>query len=129
MTTLATLSDLHARMCAAVSAAGGDIRDIFFCPHRPDQNCSCRKPRAGLILSARDRYDIDLSRACMVGDSAKDITAARNAGVRLTLLVRTGNGAETEKTLSGQAQRPNHVAADLCEAVDWIIAHDHLFAP
>lgn len=129
MTTLATLADLHARMCAALSTGGGKIRDIYFCPHHPDQNCRCRKPRPGLILAARDRYDIDLAKACMVGDSAKDIAAARNAGVRLAILVRTGNGAETEKTLAGSRHRPDHVAADLCEAVDWIIAHDDIFAP
>ncbi len=127
--TLATLNDLHARMCAAVRAAGGEIRDIFFCPHHPDQACTCRKPRPGLIWAARERHAIDLSRAVMVGDSPKDIAAARAAGVHLAVLVRTGNGAEAEKALSGRLDRPDHVAADLFAAVDWIIAHDPLCAP
>lgn len=127
--SLATLGDLHARMCAAVHAAGGEIRDIFYCPHHPDQACTCRKPRPGLIWAARKRHAIDLARACMVGDSAKDIAAARAAGVRLAVLVRTGNGAEAEKALSGRLDRPDHVAADLHAAVDWIIAHDHHCAP
>jgi len=112
-----------------VRAAGGEIRDIFFCPHHPDQACTCRKPRPGLIWAARERHAIDLSRAVMVGDSPKDIAAARAAGVRLTVLVRTGNGAEAEKALSGRLDRPDHVAADLFAAVDWIIAHDPLCAP
>lgn len=128
MMTPAALDDLHARMCAAVSDAGGEIRDIFFCPHHPDHACSCRKPLPGLIREAGARYAIDLGRACLVGDSAKDIAAARAAGVRLAVLVRTGNGAHAEKALSGRPGRPDHVAADLYAAVDWIIAHDPLYA-
>ena len=119
----ATLEDLHARMCAAVRKAGGEIRDVFYCPHHPERNCACRKPRPGLILAARERHAIDLTRACLVGDSARDIAAARAAGVGLAVLVRTGNGAAAEKALSGRRGCPEHVAADLAAAVDWIIAH------
>jgi D-glycero-D-manno-heptose 1,7-bisphosphate phosphatase len=125
----AALDDLHARMCAAVREAGGEIRDIFYCPHHPEDDCTCRKPRPGLIWAAQKRHAIDLAGACMVGDSARDIAAARAAGVGLAVLVRTGNGAAAEKALSERQDRPQHVAADLAAAVDWIIAHDPLRAP
>jgi histidinol phosphatase-like enzyme len=98
--------------------------DIFFCPHRPDEDCPCRKPEPGLIHQARSRYGIDLKRAYMVGDSAKDIECSQNAGCGRAILVRTGNGAEAETVLSQKNLSPAYVAADLADAANWIIAHE-----
>jgi D-glycero-D-manno-heptose 1,7-bisphosphate phosphatase len=58
------------------------ITDIMFCPHRPEQNCFCRKPKPGMILSASNKYDIDLKKSFLVGDNITDIQAGRNAGVK-----------------------------------------------
>ncbi len=115
------LETMHRRMRQAVCDAGGRITDIFFCPHRPDENCGCRKPRPGMILAARDRYGIDLASAVLVGDSVKDILAGRAAGCR-TVLVQTGNGSTAIQRLKASGQTPDHVAADLGRAVDWILA-------
>jgi len=116
---------IHTRMQAAAAEGGGKISDIFFCPHTPDEGCSCRKPKPGLIHQARRRYAIDLKNTYLVGDSAKDIECARNAGCDRTILVRTGNGAEAESVLNQKNIAPDYVAADLNDAADWIIAHDH----
>ena len=78
---LAVLEDTHRRMLQAVAAAGGRIIDILYCPHRPDEDCSCRKPRPGMILRARERHRIDLSLAVMIGDNVKDMECGRNAAV------------------------------------------------
>ena len=122
MSVLENLKEIHRNMNDAVKLHGGMIRDIFFCPHRPDENCDCRKPKPGLILQAQKKYDIDLTTACMVGDSAKDIECALNAGLRNAVLVRTGNGKQAEFTLKEKNILPDYVADDLTDAVDWILA-------
>lgn len=122
MIPLAELETIHRDLCDAVSALGGRITDIFFCPHRPDEGCDCRKPRPGLILAARQRHGIDLSRSVMVGDSARDILAGKAAGCGLTVLIRSGCAASAIQSLEAVGQRPDHVAADLDAAVRWILA-------
>ena len=119
------LDQIHTMMKAGIQSSGGDIADIFFCPHTPEDRCECRKPKPGLIYQAKERYTIDLGTAVMVGDSAKDIECARNAGCRYALLVKTGNGIEAEKVLKEKGIHPDHVARDLFNAVQWIIARYH----
>lgn len=116
------LADTHRRMSAAVEAAGGRIDDIFFCAHRPDENCDCRKPKPGLILQAQRRHDIDLGTSVMIGDSAKDILCGRNAGCGSTILVKTGNGRTAEKELSARQVRPDAIADDLRQAAQLILS-------
>ncbi len=120
--SLQTLEDIHDRMKTAVRAHGGHIRDIFFCPHTPEEGCECRKPQPGLILSARRAFGIDLASACMVGDSAKDVECAINAGCQTTVLVKTGNGRSALAALARKNIIPDFVAADLQDAADWIVA-------
>jgi D-glycero-D-manno-heptose 1,7-bisphosphate phosphatase len=114
------LEAIHIMMTSATESEGGEIKDIFFCPHTPDDDCDCRKPEPGLIFQAQMRYGIDLSKAVMVGDSAKDIECARNAGCGHAVLVRTGNGIQAEKILTEKNIFPDHVADDLYEAAMWI---------
>ncbi len=121
MVSLAELENMHRRMRQAIIESGGRITDIFFCPHRPDEHCDCRKPKPGLILSARERYGIDLASSVMVGDSVKDILAGQAAGCHQTVLVETGNGMTAIQSLAQTRQSPDHVAADLNRAVRWII--------
>jgi D-glycero-D-manno-heptose 1,7-bisphosphate phosphatase len=115
------LEYIQASMKNEVKSGGGLIKDIFFCPHIPEDNCDCRKPKPGLIYQAQKAYSIDLKDAVMVGDSAKDIECARNAGCGTAVLVKTGNGAEAEKTLAEKKIYPDHIAQDLYEAVQWIV--------
>jgi len=61
---------------------------VFFCPHRPEEGCACRKPRPGMLLEARDRFGIDMERSWMIGDKPSDIEAARRAGVGHTYQVK-----------------------------------------
>ena len=121
MVALTELESMHRKLCQAVSDGGGRITDIFYCPHRPDEDCDCRKPKPGLIFAARDRYRIDLSSAVMVGDSVKDILVGQAAGCGRTVLVKTGNGMNAIQTLEQTGQSPDHVAADLDRAARWIL--------
>ncbi|RZB35097.1 MAG: D-glycero-D-manno-heptose 1,7-bisphosphate phosphatase [Desulfobacteraceae bacterium Eth-SRB1] len=115
------LEYIHAMMKSAVKSEGGEIKDIFYCPHIPEDECDCRKPKPGLIYMAKKKYRIDLADSVMVGDSAKDIECARNAGCGRSILVKTGNGAITEKILSERSIFPDFVAKNLYHAVEWII--------
>jgi D-glycero-D-manno-heptose 1,7-bisphosphate phosphatase len=119
--SLETLEDIFARMRAEIEKSEGRIHDIFFCPHKPDDGCGCRKPETGLIEKAARAYGIDISATTLVGDSAKDILCARKAGCRFAILVKTGNYARARDILQQENVTPDFVAADLLAAVDWIL--------
>jgi len=125
----AELDAVHAMMCAEIAAAGGKIADIFFCPHMPEDNCSCRKPAPGLLLRAQQKYAIDLADAVMVGDSAKDIECGRTAGCGRTVLVKSGRHDDVEAQLSERRMAADYMAADLLEAARWIIDHHERIQP
>ena len=117
------LEFVHNMMIETVAQNGGEIKDVFYCPHLPTDKCDCRKPEPGLIFQARDKYGIDLKTAVMVGDSPKDIECARRAGCGRAVLVKSGieNGAEEE--LKARQLHADYVAKDLFEAAEWIIGH------
>lgn len=77
-----TLERIHDKLRRTVEAGGGRIDDIFFCPHAPDDRCSCRKPEIGMGLAAVAKHGIDPSRSFMVGDHEKDMEFARRLGCR-----------------------------------------------
>ena len=120
------LEDMHRRLKSTVASHGGRITDIFHCPHTPEQGCSCRKPRPGLIAQACEKYAIDLSDAVMVGDNAKDILCAMAAGCGRTVLVQSADvparGISALDSLARDGVRPSAVVADLLEAARWIIS-------
>jgi D-glycero-D-manno-heptose 1,7-bisphosphate phosphatase len=125
MVTKKDLDFIHDMMKETVQSSGGDIKDIFYCPHIPEDRCDCRKPKPGLIYKAQKRYKIDLETSIMVGDSAKDIECARNAGCGSAILVKTGNGVAAENILKDKMIHPDVIVRDLLEAVNWIIAHNN----
>ena len=115
------LGHVHFLMKQTIEEAGGLIKDIFYCPHTPDNECNCRKPLPGLINRAKKMYDIDLADSVMVGDSAKDILSAQNAGCGKTVLVKTGDYNNAISILSENNISPSYIAKNLHEAVRWII--------
>ena len=94
-----TLAAIHGKMQGAVTAAGGRIDAIYYCPHHPEQDCECRKPRPGLLREISARYRTALDGVPVIGDSARDIAAARAVGAR-PILVLTGSGQETLRALA-----------------------------
>lgn len=100
--TADTLSAIHARMTSAVGSAGGRLAGIFFCPHRPEDNCECRKPRPGLLRQIETHFGTSLRGQPVIGDSYRDLEAAWSVDAR-AMLVRTGNGAVTEGRLTADA--------------------------
>lgn len=91
---MAALNAIQAKMNKQLAGVGGRIEAIFYCPHAPDEGCSCRKPLPGLFLQIGERYKIDLRQVHAVGDSVRDMQAAHAAGC-VPHLVLTGSGAPT----------------------------------
>lgn len=117
--TLDGLAVVHERLAALLAKHGARLDAFVSCPHGPDSDCDCRKPRPGLILAAARLLSFAPAAAIMVGDAARDLQAARAAGCAGTVLVRSGKGRATEAQLApGEA---THVADDLAAAVDWIL--------
>lgn len=107
------LEKIHAKMHSGVTALGGKIDTVFFCPHGPDNHCDCRKPKPGLLTQIAHFYQVSLNNVPFVGDSMRDLEAANAAGAK-GILVLSGNG---EKTLSKHKPELSHtpVYQDLFE--------------
>lgn len=96
--SIETLEQIHVKLREEARAAGGMISGIFFCPHRPDDHCDCRKPKPGLFEQIAATYHRQLDGVPVIGDSMRDLDAAIAAGAK-PILVRTGNGLKTEREL------------------------------
>jgi D-glycero-D-manno-heptose 1,7-bisphosphate phosphatase len=116
---VAALNDIHAKMHRELADVGGRVDAIFFCPHTPEDQCDCRKPKPGLFTQIAGRMGVDLSHTWTVGDSLRDLVAGHAAGCRV-ILVKTGKG---EKTLAeGDLPQGTLVFANLAAAVEHILA-------
>lgn len=121
------LHNIHNKLKTLLGEKGAFVDDIFYCPHHPDKgfdgelpelkfDCECRKPKTGMIDDAVEKYNIDLSRSYMVGDSTMDLEMARNAGIK-SVLVNTGfagNDGKYDRSCDIEAE-------DLLDAVEKII--------
>ena len=120
--TVAELEQIHQKMCEDVEPLGGRIHGIFYCPHDSQSGCDCRKPRPGLLDAIEAHLGADLTDAPMVGDSLKDIQAAKAKGGQ-PLLVRTGKGTQTETTtlLWPHYGVDNRIFDDLAAAAEFLL--------
>lgn len=98
------LEAMHNKLRAAVAAEGGEISAIFYCPHGPDDGCSCRKPLPGLIDLIEQEFGISAAGSPLVGDSLRDLQAGLARGCD-PILVRTGKGEQTLNSLRLKAQQ------------------------
>jgi D-glycero-D-manno-heptose 1,7-bisphosphate phosphatase len=92
---------------------GVSILDVFYCPHLPDSNCTCRKPKPGMLLEAQNKHNINMQNSWLIGDKEADIIAARNSNITNTILVRSGhqiNEANSEaKFVIDSVQQTNKI--------------------
>jgi len=130
------LSDAHERLRELLAEEGARLDGIYYCPHHPEHGeppyrraCPCRKPAPGLLWRARDEMGIDLAGSYMVGDRFSDLEAGARGGA-VPILVLTGAGKE-ELRQHGAAPpvAPARVAADLLEALRWILQRERDDAP
>ena len=116
--TLDTLTAMHKKMTSLVVSLGGEIHSIKFCPHGPDDNCRCRKPLPGLIIQIEDELNLPSQDAWLIGDSLRDLQAAREAGCK-PILVKTGKG---ERTLAqGKGLQDIPIYNNLAEFADSLL--------
>jgi D-glycero-D-manno-heptose 1,7-bisphosphate phosphatase len=92
LTTHLEMTKIHQKLRQELAGFGVTIDGIYYCPHRPEEGCDCRKPQPGLILKASTELGIDTKRSWMIGDKEMDIEAARRAGCRGIRVQTNGDG-------------------------------------
>ena len=97
------LAQIHVRMIDYVQQYGGKIQSVLFCPHHPNDGCECRKPLDGLYQELASRLNVNYSGVYSVGDSVRDLLAAKKAGAS-PVLVKTGNGRKSLKKIANEPQ-------------------------
>lgn len=128
--TVREVEIFHQKIETLLGEAGVYVDDIVFCPHHPDKGypdenpeykveCNCRKPKTGMIEKMQEKYNIDLSKSYMIGDTTTDIMTGKNAGLK-TILLETGEGGTDGK----YKVAPDWVAADLLQAINQIMGQE-----
>lgn len=123
------LHAVNAELVAQLKAQSAFLDGLYVCPHHPKEGeppyrvpCDCRKPKPGLLLRAAEELGLDLAASYMIGDKISDVEVGKRAGLT-SILVLTGYGlGEWEYRRSQWLCTPDHVAADLFDAVQWILA-------
>jgi len=113
----ATLGQIHAKMQQLVQEYGGQIASVYYCPHGPDSDCRCRKPKPGLLEQFAADWQVALADTVMIGDSFRDVQAAWAAGAK-AILVKTGKG---KQTLADNPQLDIPIFDSLYDAAQFII--------
>ena len=127
--------EVHTIMREELALHGAVLNEVLFCPHHPQgtvkeyaRACECRKPKTGMVDSARDRFDIDMTRSFVVGDRFSDVELAHRCGME-AVLVETGYGrGEVQYVLPDKEHQPAHVARDLEAAVRWMLHKQGMLA-
>ena len=111
--TQAQAKAVHERLLAVLAEAGAEIDAAYYCPHAPDESCSCRKPSPELILQAARELDLDPSGSFMIGDKPSDVEAGVRAGCRTILLssrpTEARSGVEADAVVAGWPDAVEHV--------------------
>lgn len=117
---------IHAELAALLQNHGAFLDAVYICPHHPEDGtlpyrveCYCRKPQPGMLIQARDDFQVQLGASFMVGNKGYDVVAGQRAGVAATVLIKS---SETDVTLTPDAM-PTYVADDLYNAARLILAH------
>lgn len=115
------VEEINSFMSGRIEGLGGRLAGIYYCPHRPDENCSCRKPGTGMIDAAKKELSLP-DGGWLVGDAESDMELGRRAGLR-TVMVLTGRGVEQAR-LSVRGAEPSYIVEDLAAAAELIIGAD-----
>ena len=123
------VEDIHKKMETELGSQGAYLDAIYYCPHHPDKGypeenpeykveCSCRKPKPGMLIQASEDLNIDLEKSWMIGDSQSDIEAGKAAGCK-TIMVQSGRGWQENKPDGAKA---DYEFPSLKEAVEFILS-------
>jgi D-glycero-D-manno-heptose 1,7-bisphosphate phosphatase len=120
MVSATTVEEIHRRMVIEVEAAGGRVDRVYYCPHRPDERCQCRKPQPGLLEQAARDLGVELKGSYLVGDALSDVQAGLAVGCTV-LLVLTGRGLYQAPRAMRQEPGRFRIVNDVAEAVTAIL--------
>ena len=113
--------EVHERMLSDLAGESARLDGVYYCPHVSRDACACRKPKTGMLERAAADLRLDLDRSFVVGDRSGDVELAHRARCR-SILVRTGYGlGELAWHAKNWRHQPDFVAANLSEAVQWIL--------
>ena len=118
---IGTLNAIHEKLHKALGQVGGRLDAIFYCPHTGDSHCECRKPRPGMLEEIGRRFNVDMAGVPCVGDSERDLLAAKTVGAQ-PMLVLTGKGEMTLR--QGKFPKNTVIFPDLAFAVSALLAGD-----
>lgn len=117
--TRETAEKINNRLEKNLLRLGISLDGIYYCPHAPEEKCSCRKPSPGLILKAARRHSIDLRRSFVMGDKLSDIRLGRRMGMR-TVLLLTGHG-RSQASRYKKILKPDYTARGILQGARWIV--------
>ncbi|MDE2371639.1 MAG: D-glycero-beta-D-manno-heptose 1,7-bisphosphate 7-phosphatase [Burkholderiales bacterium] len=128
MIDMSAVNAVHAHMNQQLMEQGGRVDAVFFCPHTPEENCDCRKPKPGMMLDIGRRYGADLAQVPMVADTLRDLLAARAAGCEPHLVLSGRAVSIPDDQLEHMlAQVPGtHVHASLGAFAEFLLERDHV---
>lgn len=106
------LDEIHQKMCLLLNFEGISLDGIYYCPHKPEDGCTCRKPDTALLKLAADEHGFEMKDCFVIGDKACDVELGKRVDAK-TILVRTGYGTEVEQSRNAQ---PDFIVNDLIEA-------------
>jgi len=113
--TEGTLRLIHQKMQVDLARHKARVDAIYYCPHHPNDGCSCRKPEPGLIFRAAEELDLDLKKSFFIGDSPADVKAGKRVGCTTVLIDQNGKAATDCQA--------DYICRNLSEGVEWIIKH------
>jgi len=114
------VQEIHHRLITQTSIADRKISAVYYCPHRAEDGCQCRKPQPGMLLQAAADWNLDLTRCYVVGDAISDIEAGAAVGCT-TFLVKTGRGSKALQERRNWKAQPDFIVEDLAQAVEIIL--------
>lgn len=120
--TKKTLKEITQYMLREVKKAGGEIQKVLYCLHTKEENCSCRKPKIGLLKKATKGNRLDLKNSYFIGDSLRDVKAGRSFGCKTVLVL---SGREKLKNVPLWDIFPDFIAKTFADAAENIILHKY----
>lgn len=121
MVNSAEVNHINNRLVEQITRAGGRIDGVYICPHLPQDNCTCRKPKPGLIYQAAADLSLDLARSILIGDALSDLQAGESAGIPCLALVTTGRGKSQIQLLKYSVIQNLKIFDNLSDAVQKLL--------
>ena len=115
------LNRVNNNMINEIKKAGARIKGAYYCIHKQEDNCSCRKPKVGLFNQATKDLNVDFNKTYFIGDKKTDVEVGKRIGCK-TILVLSGKAKKADISL--WQIKPDYIKKDLKEAVDWIIKNN-----